>query len=408
VSRDEVVPRSAHAASTSTSMKWPSMRARSLGVTAVLAAQAVLGVGLASRRGLSADEALYACEAARAAPWRWPDHPPLLGLLLRPLLALHRWPLELRVRAVSIACALITTLAIASLAERWAPAANARRARALGAWLASFGLMPAVGLLITTPDAPLIASISLLLVMLSRPDGAPGASLTSHRLAQRDLVIVCALAACASLSKVAALPVVSVLAIGCARRGRVRTAIALFFGMALTLPWTTASLSLQLAHVVGRGPIVSAPYLGPLGAIVAWASAQLGLWSPPLLVLALASDAARPPAGARAALRSVLAVLAASALVSGRPPEPGWSAVVMPIALPLAAVALARARHARLRLPLVAFAAAPALVAWALFANGSVLGPLARIPRADERDRAVGAEPGTYAAWAHRCAEKLR
>ncbi|MBK7400432.1 MAG: hypothetical protein IPJ34_30295 [Myxococcales bacterium] len=285
----------------------------------VLSARAVVAVVfvgtlvLARHRLLTFDEAYYLAAArdlfVRGAP-PLADHPPLLLLLLSGFDRLPL-PLEVRVRLVPALLAAGTALLLGALAQ--ATGGDARRATILG----SVGVLPVLGGLVATPDAPLLLGVTLLLL------GA----------AQRRAGLAGLGAFVAGASKVSGVLAALLVALELARRDR-RVALALTAGALLTLPLGLRSLVLQTAHVAGRGPLVSAPVLGAPLALVAWATA-VGLLVGPALLLRVHQVSAVP--GGVTLTLALVGALVASALVSGRAPEVGWIGPVLPVWIALAA-----------------------------------------------------------------------
>ncbi|MBL8716167.1 MAG: hypothetical protein JNL79_09240 [Myxococcales bacterium] len=285
----------------------------------VLSARAVVAlvfVGtlvLARHRLLTFDEAYYLTRArdlfVRGAP-PLADHPPLLllGLFGADRLPL---PLELRVRLVPALLAAGTAFLLGALSR--ATGGDARRATILG----SVGVLPVLGGLIATPDAPLLFGVTLLLL---------GAAQGRAGLAGLGALV-------AGASKVSGVLAALLVALELARRDR-RVALALAGGALLTLPLGLRSLMLQAAHVAGRGPLVSAPALGAPVALGAWAAAVFFLVGPALLLRV--RQVSTIPGGVSLSV-AVVGALVASALVSGRAPEVGWIGPVLPVWIALAA-----------------------------------------------------------------------
>lgn len=328
---------------------------------------ALARVLLAPLRMLSPDEAYYLCAARRG--WPIVDHPPLLGWLL---LATDRLgSVELRVRIVAIVLQAVTAVGIGVLSGP---------AFAWGVFLATWGLMSWVSGLITTPDAPLLAACAWLLVTRRSPLG----------------LFACAFLA--ALAKVSGL--FFVLAIATTLRGR--ALVASLAGIALALPLCHRSLLAQTAHAMGRGTLVSAPFVGRPLALAAALGALL-LYGPAVLYLAVRGRARFDQAGVRVVVVfSGLYLL--SALVSGRPPEANW---IAPAFLPLLVVAANEGASMERRSILELVHVAPAVLAVALW-----IGPesnlLARVPRGDRlraRDLPAYAQPAWSCVYDHRCEE---
>jgi hypothetical protein len=299
---------------------------------------AVARIILAPLRALSPDEAYYLCAARRG--WPIVDHPPLLGWLLA---AFDRFgSIELRVRIVAIALQAATAIGIGVLSGP---------AFAWGVFLATWGLMSWVSGLITTPDAPLLAACVWLLVM--RRSNASGI-----------------LAFLAVLSKVSGL--FFVLAVASTQRGRLR--IATLVGGALGVVLSYRSLFAQIAHALGRGGLVSAPFVGRPLSLVAFLGGLL-LYGPAVLYLAVRGRRHLDGAGVRIVI--VFGVLCiASAVISGRPPEPNW---IAPAFLPLLVAGATEASEMRREWlePLHVF---PAVVAIAMWMSPRELRVLNRVP----------------------------
>jgi hypothetical protein len=322
-----------------------------------LALAAIARLLLAPLRMLSPDEAYYLCAARRG--WPIVDHPPLLGWLLWTTDRLGS--VELRVRLVAIALQAVTAIGIGVLSGP---------AFAWGVFLATWGLMSWVSGLIATPDAPLLAACVWLLVMRRAPLG----------------VFACAFLAVTA--KVSGL--FFVLAVATTLRGR--ALVAALLGVALAAPFCHRSLVAQVAHALGRGGLVSAPFVGrPLALAAAFGS--LLLYGPAVLYLAYRGRRRFDPAGAR-----VVFVFAGlyllSAAISGRPPEANW---IAPAFLPLLVVAAIEGAAMERRSFVELVHVAPTVLAIALW-----VGPeskwLARVPRED-RLRAPDLPPYALPAW---------
>jgi len=280
----------------------------------VVVAAVLLGtLALAHHRLLTFDEAYYLAAARTLFVPGAPglvDHPPLLllGLWCTDHLPL---PLELRVRLVPAVLAAATALVLGALAR--ATGGDARRATIL----ASIGVLPVLGGLIATPDAPLLFGVALL----------------SLATAERRVALAVVGAFVAGASKVSGVFAALLVALEVARTDR-RVALALTAGALLALPLGLRSLVLQSAHVVGRGPLVSAPWLGGPLALATWAAAT-GLLVGPALLLRVRQLSTIP--GGVSLTVAVLGALVASALGAGRAPEVGWIGPVLPIWIALAA-----------------------------------------------------------------------
>ena len=389
------------------------MKRRALLVGAfTISLAAVIRLALAPMRILTADEAYYLC-AARRGPRAWPidDHPPLLGALLA---LADRWapgPIELRVRLVPIVLQVMTALGVARLAARLGDDdASEDRRWLLGVILATWGLLPMAGGLLATPDAPMLAALAWLVALLAEPRVAP-----RHELVLRACVL--ALAALAVAAKATALPFTLVIAAGhgARRDGPSRgRGIALALGAVAALPVTLTSLHAQLAHVVGQGPKVAAPYLGPLAAAGVFVVGQALLLGPAVVLVVLdvarrrSSDAWSLPPGVALATGLVLLAALASALVTGRPPEPNWTAPAAIAIFAVTAVGIAGATRRR-AVAVLGITTAPtllALAAWSVRAGVLPGGadPLARLPRVAQTFSAADARvEGPYAGPSWRC-----
>lgn len=280
---------------------------RAKAVPATVAAVFALTLGLAAWRRLTFDEAYYLAAARDLVSGRLtlPDHPPLLPALLA-LADRLPLPVELRVRLVSATLAAATALATGALAA----ATGGGRARAT--WLGAVGVLPVAAGLVATPDGPLLLGVTLLLLGAARDDA---------RLAFGGALF-------ATLAKVSGGLAAGLVAVELLARRRHRTALALVAGALVATPLAARSLVLQVGHALGQGPLVSAPHVGGPAALAAWAAGALLLVGPPLLLRARALG--RVPGGT-ALVAGVLLALAASALVSGRPPEVGWIGPVLPV-----------------------------------------------------------------------------
>jgi hypothetical protein len=344
---------------------------------AIASLAALVALACAPLRHLSPDEAYYLC-ASRA---RWPidDHPPLLGLLLTAADALPG-PIELRVRLVSIALAFATALGLARISASGSRAPA--HAATAGAVLGALGLLPMAGALIATPDAPMLAALAWLLVVTAE-DGAPGGGFRP--------MLAGVLACAATLSKVSALALTLPLAIDLIRRPATRaTAQTIALGTLAALPFARRSLVVQAAHVAGLGPAVSAPEVGALAALGALLLGQVFLYGPAVVPFA-ARRATSPdpiPRGAWIGAGLLAAAAIASAVVSGRPPEPNWLAPAGLLLLARAARALGDASP-RTRGWVLGSAVAPTVVALALWASPRSYFPAGRDPLARVSPRAT-------------------
>jgi hypothetical protein len=344
-------------------------------IASVIAAALVRAI-VAPLRTLSADEAYYLWAARRSTPWPIDDHPPLLGALLAVADRCVPGPVEIRVRSIAVALQLGTALGLARAARAVAPVEDADVAGACAAIVATWGLMPTVGGLIATPDAPLSCALAWLLALLVArpPQGREG------RAVCRDVGLA-SLACAAVLSKAVAIPILVLLALSHLAQRKLRPAIALAVGAAVATPLAWRSFRGQMFHVAGTGPFVSSPRIGAAAALGALVGGQLLLWSPPLLVVGAASLRRRSLViGDRAVVVALLAVVALSALVTGRAPEPNWTAPALLFVLVSASVMLAA--RPRLRAWVVAIATIPTVVALGLWCAPIDHGPFARVPHA--------------------------
>jgi len=352
-----------------------SARPERLAIVA-LACALIVRLALAPMRRLSFDEAYYLCASRNG--WPIDDHPKMLGALLTIADRFVPGPIELRVRLVANVLQVVTALGIARLAAHFQP-----RARLLAIALGTFGILPTAAGLLTTPDAPLLASMAWLFALY----------VEDRR--EHDLSLG-VLAAFAVLSKVVAIPLVLVLVVRDLRARSLRRALFLATGVALAIPVAWPSLRFQLGHALGQGPAASAPHVGPVLALLALVVGQLALHSPPIVILGI---------GARRLLASkavwwsallLLVLVVLSALVSGRPPEPNWLA---PAAIPLlaaAALALRDSRHTRWILPLYV---APAMLAVAVWISPFDRGPFAVVPRTIPTTSDPRLPPYAFPSW---------
>ena len=243
-----------------------------------------------------------------APPAAAPGSPTTRPLTLWLLALSDRWsaaPVELRVRVWAVAFSFATGLAVRGAgpgarggsrrAARWPPGS--------GRW----ALLPMAGGFVTTPDGPL-----LLAVALRRCSPLPGPLAGLALLA-------------GALAKVVALPVAALLAAvepagaDPARAWRSRR------GPCWRCPCLLPSLRFQLAHAYGAGS--AARMVAPARRWGRWSrrsAAQALLWSPRgPLAGALRALRALPVAD-RALVGGLTALVLASALVRGVPPEPNW------------------------------------------------------------------------------------
>lgn len=359
-------------------------------VSTIVASAALLRIVVAPMRRLSPDEAYYLVAARKGVSIV--DHPPLLLWILR---AADRLPgtVELRVRLVAVVLQAIAALGVVAIARAIAPEDARERSALWAALLATWGLMPFAGGLITTPDAPLLAATAWLFAIAARSERR-----------RADLGALFALAAIAVLSKVVALLVVASVALGLVRRD-VRGALATLLGGAVALPFARASLAAQAAHALGRGELVSAPYVGAVAALLAWVAGAFFLFSPPSWWLAAGARARmRQLPGATMLFATLLLALVTSALISGRPPEPNW---IAPAVLPVFAIAATAAADTRSPRAIVALHVGPALAALLLWIAPDWLparaDPLARVPHDRAFQRASAQPMPRYATPAWSC-----
>jgi hypothetical protein len=351
---------------------------RDRGALVAIAVATLLRLALAPLRILSPDEAYYL--AAARTGIALPDHPPMLRVLLAIADRLPG-PVELRVRSIAAVLAAVTALGVVALAGAIADREEIPANPTLAAVLASFGLMGFAGGIVTTPDAPFLAATVWMFVVATR---APRA------------IPLAMLAAIALASKASAVAPILAIALGLARPHRA-AALGLVVGGVAVLPLAWRSLVLQAAHAAGRGALVSAPYVGPLAAAGALIAGAFFLYSPPVWVRAAKARArfAWVP-GAGVLLRGSALLLLASALVSGRPPEPNW---IAPATLVVVAVASVGAPMSRAAL---ALHVAPTAIAVVLFIGPDLRSsPLTRLPH--DRARAPVTELPSYALPAWRC-----
>lgn len=353
---------------------------RDRGALVAIAVATLLRLALAPLRILSPDEAYYL--AAARTGIAIPDHPPLLRLLLAVADRLPG-PVELRVRSIAAVLGAVTALGVVALARAIADHARIPAHPTLAAILASFGLIGFAGGIVTTPDAPFLAATVWMLVVATR---APRA------------VPLAILAAIALSSKASALAPILAIAFGLARRHRA-AALGIVAGAVAALPLAARSLVLQAGHAAGRSALVSAPHVGPLAALGALLAGAFFLYSPPVWVRAAKARAlfAVVPGAALLLVGSSI-LLAASALVSGRPPEPNW---IAPATLVVVAVASVGDPMSRAGL---ALHVAPTAIAVALFVGPDRApphaDPLGRLPH----DRShVASDLPSYALPAWRC-----
>jgi hypothetical protein len=262
-------------------------------------------VALALSTDLSPDEAYYLCAARRGGDIV--DHPPLLLWLLR---LSDRWPgpVELRVRVWAIALSFALGIACVELARR---RGAGREGCLLAAWVGTWALLPMAGGFVSTPDAPALLAVAGALLLVQGPETRPG-----RAAAAGALLFVGALA------KVVALPIGAALGLG-SRKSRWTARAALALGPLLALPLGAASLGFQLRHAYGQSAPGGWSIGAAIGALGAAVSAQALLWSPAVVWRGLRGLGALGLPD-RALAIGLSALVLASALVRGVPPEPNW------------------------------------------------------------------------------------
>jgi hypothetical protein len=326
----------------------------------VVGATAVVHVCMAPLRRLTFDEAYYACASARGVPWPVPQHPPMLGLLLRTTAHLTSLPVELRVRLVAVVMSAVTSLGVARLASLVAQPRHAARAYLIGATLASWGVMAMAGGVMTVPECALLAALSWL-------------ACVATRCAERDasgveIAALSVLTAVACASKVSAIFCVVAVGAALASRRSFRAAAAVALGLGAAFPYCVVSLVGQTAHAVGRGPWLSEGHTGVASALATVVLSVVCVFGPAAVWIGARSRQAlgRIPGGAAWAALIALAILA-SAVTSGRPSEVHWFA---PASVPLYAAAAAtlasRPRGARAVLASHVLPTVLAVVAWCM------------------------------------------
>jgi hypothetical protein len=369
-----------------------------LAAALVVAAAVPLHLGLALSTELSPDEAYYLSAARRGGLVPdLVDHPPLLPWLLR--VGDHlAGPIELRVRLWAILFSAATGLAVAALARRFGAK---REGILIAAWVGSWALLPTAGGFITTPDGAALLAVAVALLAVggaARP---------------RNVVIAAAALFAGALAKVVVLPIALGLALAelwsgrADRRRAVARAAALLAGPALALPLLGPSLRFQLHHAFtqtasgGWSPTLAA------SALLATASAQALLWSPPVIWLG-ARALPRVPLGPRLVALGLTVLVVVSALARGVPPEPNWwapAALVVVAAAALGADALTwRARRAVLLAVVVPTLIAAAHTVWPFLPLRQSADPTARLHgwrRGPEPVEAPGTGP--YGPAAERC-----
>ncbi len=282
-------------------MLSPRRPAGSAAALAIAAVGAAVHLVVAGATELSPDEAYYLA-ASRFGPI--PDHPPLLpwlvGLSDRALAVV---PLELRVRAPAVLVSLACTLAVAALLRRQGASP---RAQALGALLATWLPLPMAGGFIATPDGPALLALVAVLAWSADAERRPWATL-----------LVGPAVALGALAKVVVVPLALVAALFSGRPWRERAVP--FVAAAAVTPWLLPSLRFQLRHAY------AAPAWSPGGAaaaVGAFVGAAALLWWPVLPTVR--GTLAGAPRAWRAVALATTALVLASALVRGVPPEPNW------------------------------------------------------------------------------------
>lgn len=126
----------------------------------ILAAAAILRFAMAAIVPIVPDEAYY---------WDWSrhlaagyfDHPPAIAILIRAG-TLIAGDTTFGVRCVVVLIGTVSTVAAVALAQRWGGAAAARRA----AWAVAAMPLAGAGLVLATPDVPLLAALAIGLLAL--------------------------------------------------------------------------------------------------------------------------------------------------------------------------------------------------------------------------------------------------
>ncbi len=355
---------------------------------AIVAAAVPVHLGLALATDLSPDEAYYLCAARLAG--RIADHPPLTLWLLA---LSDRWsaaPVELRVRVWPVVFSFATGLALVALAR--ARGAD-REGCTLAAWVGSWALLPMAGGFVATPDGPLLLAVAL--ALLAAPGPMAGLAL-----------------AAGALAKVVALPIGALVAAAApSRRATMASRLAIVAGPLLMLPILLPSLRFQLGHAYGQEPARGGSVGASLGAVVAAVTAQALLWSPVVLWRGLRALPALPVTD-RALVAGLSALVLASALIRGVPPEPNWwapAALLVVVAFACSATGLSPgARRAILASVLV-----PTTIAAAHAARPFLPLPERADPTARLHGWSAGHEPteaagvGPYGPAAERCVYRL-
>jgi hypothetical protein len=368
---------------------------------AVVAAAVPVHLGLALATDLSPDEAYYLCGARLRGGIV--DHPPLTLWLLA---LSDRWtaaPVELRVRVWAVAFSFATGIACVALAR--ARGAD-REGCTLAAWLGSWALLPMAGGFVTTPDGPLLLAVALALITMGGPESPP----KPPRAGAGRLIAVNGVAGPAlfvgALAKVVALPIGALLAVG-SRRASLLARLALALGPLAALPLLVPSLRFQLRHAYGGETAGDWSAGAAVGAVIAAVSAQALLWSPVVLWRGLHGLSGLPLAD-RVLVAGLSALVVASALVRGVPPEPNWWA---PAALIVVAAFARSASGLSLgaRRAILASVLVPTLVAAAHTARPFLPLPERADPTARLHGWSHGVEPaqasgvGLYGPAAERC-----
>jgi len=327
-------------------------------VWAILLAALPLRLALALGTDLSPDEAYYLV-AARSTKTIPPlvDHPPLVPLVLRLSDRLTTLPLELRVRLPAIVFSFGLSIATVALAKRrGAPPEGL----SLAAWVSSFALLPVAGGFVSTPDAPALLALVVLLIW-AEPSPPVGTAVAQHRTLPHPLVALGAgfVATAGALGKVVVLPLVLTIALVCRGRTALERA-CLLAPLPLVLPLLWPSLVFQLRHAyTQQAPTFS--LLGVFSALVATVAAQALLWSPWILFYGARALRTSPRVD-RALVLVMTALVLASALARAVPPEPNWYAPAALI-LVVSASRYAQDLAPRARLAMLAFLLIPTAIA---------------------------------------------
>jgi 4-amino-4-deoxy-L-arabinose transferase-like glycosyltransferase len=369
----------------------------------LLAAAAAVRLLVAAFVPLVPDEAYY-WEWSRHLAAGYFDHPPVIAWLIRAG-TLVGGATPLGVRAGPIVAGFLGSCAAAALANRLGGPRGARRL----AVLLSVVPLAAVGLILATPDAPLLACSAVMLWAIDHALGratAPAEAVQpadpvphTHWPAAGWWIAGGVALGCGASSKytVVLIPaaVLAAFAISPELRAELRRPgpyIACGVAAGVFLPVVTwnahhdwVSFRFQLHH--GLGPVTGPAYMRELGL----AGGQAGLVSPVLFVLAVGA-AAHAVSRPRTPRRFVLGVIAvfvwAFFAVSAirRPVEANWPAIAVLPALVLLATWMPGARRARWERIGVAIGGAMVLGIY-----GLALLPVPLLPaRADPLGRAFG------------------